>query len=137
MTRPLLSLIRRQRAKSVATDKLSDPELLLHLVASLTIADDTPKDKIAMTRTLAVLFRPGPDCSGAVELLREANAGEFDLEDLNALRRNPTFAEVKDLLDTIRCKENDHHLNEKLYHCIRSLAIEVGQRSLIGLDLVS
>ena len=127
MTRPLLSLIARHRAKAAGTEKLSDAELLLHLVQLLTVADDTSEDKIAMTRTFGVWLRPGPDCSGAVNLLREANAGDFEVEDLNELRRDPAFAQIKDLLEAFRCKDNDHAPAEQLYNCIRLLAVEVGQ----------
>jgi hypothetical protein len=101
--------------------------VLLHLVASLTVSDATPEDKVAMARTFGVWLRPGPDCSEAADLLREANVGDFDVEDLGALRRNPAFAQVKELLATFSCRENDHATNEQLYNCIRLSVIEVGQ----------
>jgi hypothetical protein len=127
LTGRLLSLVRRYRGKTSAIQERSAPDLLMNLVSSLTVVDDTPEDGIAMARTFAVWLRPGPDCSGAVDLLRDANVGEFDLDDLNELRLEPAFAHIKELLAATGCKENDHPTNEKLYNCIRALAMEVGR----------
>src|SRR5262249_23095335 len=73
----------------------------------------------------------GPEDYGFVstKLLREANVGEFDLDELNELRRDPGFAQVKELLEPFSCsaKENDHATNEQFFNCIRLLAIQVGK----------
>jgi len=116
----LLELVRSYR-QARAGDVRSDADLLRDLAASLTIDDDTPGDRAAIACALAMWLRLS-DCDGAASLLRDAGVGgDFDLTYLDALRRDPAFAQVKDLLDS-----NDRRINEALYNRIRSLAIEAG-----------
>ena len=131
----LLAAIRVHR-EAVAKDSadvepLSDSDLLLELVAalaSLTESTDAPGERIAIARTVATWFRPGPDCIGAMDLLSDAGIGDFEPEDLDDVRLHPAFAKFKNLLVPVSNDvSNDDVLLGDLYLTVRALAIAAGQ----------
>jgi hypothetical protein len=123
LTSPLLTLIRRQRSATSATENLSEPDFLKHFASSLTELTNAPDDYGAIARTLAVVMCPGPDASGAVELLREAGFGTFELEDLEGIRRHPATGDVKVILTSQECRDR---FDAGMCLLLRDRAVEAG-----------
>jgi hypothetical protein len=132
----LLQLVRahREALNDSGVEPLSDAELLLELASSLvSLADSTDVrgDCVAIARAIAVVWFCSPDCSRAMAPLRDAGIGDFDLDDLNEVRRHPACAEIKKIwaaASTASTSSSSIDYDDlcRQYLEMRALAIEAG-----------
>jgi hypothetical protein len=119
----LLALVQRHRATSTGYQNKSKSDFLLHFVDLLTGSDGVSSERLAIARALALLLSPGPDASGAIDLLRDARIGDFALDDLEEVRGHPRFADLKEIITpTLR----DGLDGAELYIVMRAFAVEAG-----------